>query len=82
MNVKLIIEYVYNVGGEELMLQVLKENGGIPEGEFALDEVYVDIPLEKVKEYIPKFTIEEYAALCQEKYSYWRDENGNNRLFS
>ena len=82
MNVKLIMAYVYDVGGEKLMLQVLKENGGMPKLLFALDEVYRVIPIEKVKIYIPEFTTEKYKDWFKPMSSYWCDENGSREIFS
>jgi hypothetical protein len=82
MYIKLVAEFVYEKGGEPLMLKVMKEHGGVPKYEFALDEVYTVVSLGEAKKYIPDFTIDNYKAWLKSKHDNWKDAQINQEMFA
>lgn len=81
MKIKLILLYLHDMGGLDLVNQAFRDKGKFPDHPFALDEVYIVMSEEQVKKYVPDFTPDKYREWYKERRPSRSDEQIDSELF-
>ena len=85
MKIKVIMQYLFDKGGIELVSRALADNNnGVSKRDeaFALDEVYIVMSEEKTKNYVPDFSVQAYRDWRKSRRPDWKDEWINKEAYT
>jgi len=79
--IKVILQYLYDIGGLSLVNQALRDQQSPDMGEFALDEVAIRMSEEQIKKYAPDWTPDGYREWFRKRRRSWKQEWIDRELF-